>query len=294
MIPLVDYEQELEFMRSSIRRVAEEEGARRRGQDTVGSDDRAAAGVLPGGPIARHADFFSFGTNDLTQTGLGFSREDIEARILERYIDVKILDRSPFETIDTPGVGQMVRMGAWLGRTTKDELKLGVCGEHGGDPESIAFFHDSGIDYVSCSPPRVPVARLAAAQAAIRRRRPRCVARQSTCSTALPVTVRSISAAAPAGLAPRGLVVDLRVQMACRHERGEPREVAPPLPLRSSSGKTKSPSTRAPGARPKSVAAPCSSRLVTVDANDTTVPAASRAASRRRAPIRRRPRPPGA
>jgi pyruvate,orthophosphate dikinase len=120
--------------------------------------------------IADHAEFFSFGTNDLTQTGLGFSREDIEARILERYLEVKILDRSPFETIDEPGVGQMLRMGAWLGRSTKPQLKLGVCGEHGGDPDSIAFFNESGIDYVSCSPPRVPVARLAAAQAAISQR----------------------------------------------------------------------------------------------------------------------------
>ena len=92
-----------------------------------------------------------------------------EGRILARYIDVKILDRSPFETIDSPGVGQMVRMGAWLGRKTKADLKLGVCGEHGGDPDSIDFFHNSGLNYVSCSPFRVPVARVAAAQEAIRR-----------------------------------------------------------------------------------------------------------------------------
>jgi pyruvate, orthophosphate dikinase len=118
--------------------------------------------------IARHADFFSFGTNDLTQTALGFSRDDIEGRILGRYIEVNVFDRSPFETLDTPGVGQLVRMGAWLGRKTKVDLKLGVCGEHGGDPDSIDFFHNSGIDYVSCSPYRVPVARVAAAQAAIR------------------------------------------------------------------------------------------------------------------------------
>jgi pyruvate,orthophosphate dikinase len=120
--------------------------------------------------IAASADFFSFGTNDLTQTALGFSRDDIEGRILARYIDVKILDRSPFETLDTPGVGQLIRMGAWLGRKTRPGLKLGVCGEHGGDPDSIDFLHNSGIDYVSCSPYRVPIARVAAAQAEIRSR----------------------------------------------------------------------------------------------------------------------------
>jgi pyruvate,orthophosphate dikinase len=118
--------------------------------------------------IARYADFFSFGTNDLTQTALGFSRDDIEARILARYIDRKILDRSPFETIDEPGVGWLVRLAAWTGREARPELKLGICGEHGGDPDSIAFFHRAGLDYVSCSPYRVPVARVAAAQAAVR------------------------------------------------------------------------------------------------------------------------------
>ncbi len=171
MIPLVDYELELQFMEELVDRVAAEEGVQRGRHFRFGSMIELPRACFLADRIADHADFFSFGTNDLTQTGLGFSREDIEARILERYMDVKILDRSPFETIDTPGVGQMVRMGAWLGRTKKEHLKLGVCGEHGGDPDSIAFFHDSGIDYVSCSPPRVPVARLAAAQAAIADRR---------------------------------------------------------------------------------------------------------------------------
>jgi pyruvate,orthophosphate dikinase len=169
MIPLVDYELELEFMTKLIARVAEQEEAL---PHKVGTMIELPRACFLADSIAQHADFFSFGTNDLTQTGLGFSRDDIEARILERYMEVKILDRSPFETIDTPGVGQMVRMGAWLGRKTKRDLKLGVCGEHGGDPDSIAFFDASGIDYVSCSPPRVPVARVAAAQAAIRHPRP--------------------------------------------------------------------------------------------------------------------------
>jgi pyruvate,orthophosphate dikinase len=120
--------------------------------------------------IAEHADFFSFGTNDLTQTALGFSRDDVESKFLAVYLERKVVNRSPFETIDAPGVGQMVRMGAWLGRKTKEQLKLGVCGEHGGDPDSIDFFHHSGIDYVSCSPFRVPIARVAAAQAAVAER----------------------------------------------------------------------------------------------------------------------------
>jgi len=168
MVPLVDYERELQLLRDLVDRVAA-------GYDmTPGEDYRVGTMIeLPracflADRIAEQADFFSFGTNDLTQTGLGFSRDDIEKRILARYIDLAIFDRSPFETIDTPGVGQMLRMGAWLGRTKKPSLELGVCGEHGGDPDSIDFFHHSGIDYVSCSPFRVPIARIAAAQAAVR------------------------------------------------------------------------------------------------------------------------------
>jgi len=118
--------------------------------------------------IATMADFFSFGTNDLTQTTLGFSRDDIEAALLVPYLDAEVFDRSPFETIDTPGVGELVKMGGWLGRKIKPDLQLGICGEHGGDPDSIEFFHRNGLDYVSCSPFRVPVARVAAAQAAAR------------------------------------------------------------------------------------------------------------------------------
>ena len=116
--------------------------------------------------IADVAEFFSFGTNDLTQMTFGFSRDDVEGRFLNRYIETKILDRSPFETIDRPGVGWLVRLAAWTGREAKPDLKLGICGEHGGDPTSIAFFQLAGLDYVSCSPYRVPIARVAAAQSA--------------------------------------------------------------------------------------------------------------------------------
>jgi pyruvate, orthophosphate dikinase len=168
MIPLVDYERELDLVRASIERIAHDEGLEHPGNYTIGTMIELPRACFLADRIAEHADFFSFGTNDLTQTALGFSRDDIEARILGRYIERKIFDRSPFETIDAPGVGQMLRMGAWLGRKTNPELELGVCGEHAGDPDSIDFFHHSGIDYVSCSPYRVPVARIAAAQAAVR------------------------------------------------------------------------------------------------------------------------------
>jgi pyruvate,orthophosphate dikinase len=168
MIPLVDYERELDLLRIYIERIAGEEGLEHPGDYTIGTMIELPRACFLADRIAEHADFFSFGTNDLTQTALGFSRDDIEARILGRYIEMKIFDRSPFETIDAPGVGQMLRMGAWLGRKTNPEIELGVCGEHAGDPDSIDFFHHSGIDYVSCSPYRVPVARIAAAQAAVR------------------------------------------------------------------------------------------------------------------------------
>src|SRR4051794_12738219 len=168
MVPLVDYRRELQLLRELIERLGAEHGLRRGEDYSIGTMIELPRACLRADEIAHEADFYSFGTNDLTQTALGFSRDDIEGRILARYIEMKVFDRSPFETLDAPGVGQLVRMGAWLGRKTKNELKLGVCGEHGGDPDSIDFFHHSGIDYVSCSPYRVPVARVAAAQAAIR------------------------------------------------------------------------------------------------------------------------------
>jgi pyruvate,orthophosphate dikinase len=168
MIPLVAYERELELMRGLVERVGAELGFTRGEDYLIGTMIELPRACLQADRIAGEADFFSFGTNDLTQTALGFSRDDIEGRILARYIELKVVDRSPFETLDTPGVGQLVRMAAWLGRSARPSLKLGICGEHGGDPDSIDFFHNSGLDYVSCSPYRVPVARVAAAQAAVR------------------------------------------------------------------------------------------------------------------------------
>jgi pyruvate,orthophosphate dikinase len=125
-------------------------------------------GALTANEIAQSADFFSFGTNDLTQTGLGMSRDD-SGSFLPRYADLEIVKTNPFASLDTTGIGQLVDMGTKRGRSTKPDLKVGICGEHGGDPASIAFFDQVGLDYVSCSPFRVPVARLAAAQAALKK-----------------------------------------------------------------------------------------------------------------------------
>jgi pyruvate,orthophosphate dikinase len=165
MIPLVAYEQELAEMRELVERVAEEEG--NAAELAIGTMIELPRACFVADRIAGIADFFSFGTNDLTQTALGFSRDDIEGRIVDRYIERGIIDRSPFETIDKPGVGWLVRLAAWVGREARPDLGLGVCGEHAGDPASIAFFDMAGVDYVSCSPYRVPIARLAAAQSAI-------------------------------------------------------------------------------------------------------------------------------
>jgi pyruvate,orthophosphate dikinase len=132
----------------------------------VGTMIEVPRGAVTADEIAREAQFFSFGTNDLTQLTFGFSRDDI-GKFLGSYQDRKILDKDPFATIDTVGVGQLVAMGVTKGRSARPDLKLGICGEHGGDPSSIHFFDKVGLDYVSCSPYRVPVARLAAAQAAL-------------------------------------------------------------------------------------------------------------------------------
>jgi pyruvate, orthophosphate dikinase len=167
MIPLVAYARELEQARELVLRVAAEEGFAPGRGFMVGTMIELPRACFVAGDIARHAEFFSFGTNDLTQTGLGFSRDDIEARIIPCYMDRGIVDRSPFGTIDEEGVGALVRMGVERGRAARPELEVGICGEHGGDPRSIRFFHRAGLDYVSCSPFRLPIARVAAAQAAL-------------------------------------------------------------------------------------------------------------------------------
>jgi pyruvate,orthophosphate dikinase len=167
MIPLVAFERELELVRGRVVKVAEEEGLTFGTDFGVGTMIELPRACFIADRIARHADFFSFGTNDLTQCGIGFSRDDIEGRIIPRYVDEKIVEVSPFASIDEAGVGELVRTAVERGRRARPGLELGVCGEHGGDPESIRFFHDCGLDYVSCSPFRLPIARVAAAQAAI-------------------------------------------------------------------------------------------------------------------------------
>ena len=167
MIPLVAYERELELVKDRVVSVAAEEGLSFGTDFGVGTMIELPRACFIADQIARHADFFSFGTNDLTQCALGFSRDDIEGRIIPRYVDEKIVDGSPFATIDQAGVGELIRIAVERGRRGRPDIELGVCGEHGGDPESIRFFHDAGLDYVSCSPFRLPIARVAAAQAAI-------------------------------------------------------------------------------------------------------------------------------
>jgi pyruvate,orthophosphate dikinase len=167
MIPLVAYERELELVRARVIDVAGEEGLAYGEDYNVGTMIELPRACLIAGRIAHHADFFSFGTNDLTQAGIGFSRDDIEGRIIPVYVDEKIVDGSPFAQIDEDGVGELVRIAVERGRLERPALEMGVCGEHGGDPDSIRFFAGAGLDYVSCSPFRVPIARVAAAQAAI-------------------------------------------------------------------------------------------------------------------------------
>lgn len=169
MIPLTVTREEMALARSWVEEgiAAATKGTRKKPKVSIGTMVETPRAALRADEIAEVSDFFSFGTNDLTQMTFGFSRDDVESRMMPAYLELGLLKRNPFDTIDVHGVGELVRLGAQRGRATKPDLKLGVCGEHGGDPESIQLFYDAGLDYVSCSPYRVPVARLAAAQAVI-------------------------------------------------------------------------------------------------------------------------------
>jgi pyruvate, orthophosphate dikinase len=166
MHPLVGFGEELRRLRELTERVAAQEGEVAYLCGTMIELPRAC---IRADEIAAHADFFSFGTNDLTQTALGISRDD-GGRFLGFYLEQGVLERDPFETIDQEGVGELMRIAVARGRGVREDIKLGICGEHGGEPRSVAFCHDLGLDYVSCSPYRVPLARLAAAQAALSER----------------------------------------------------------------------------------------------------------------------------
>jgi pyruvate,orthophosphate dikinase len=168
MIPLVGFQKELELQAQLIRQVAaqvsKEKGARL--NYLIGTMIEIPRACLVADEIAKEAEFFSFGTNDLTQTTLGMSRDD-SGSFLPSYQNHEIIKQNPFATVDTAGVGGLMKMAIEKGRKTRPDIKLGICGEHGGDPASVKFCHDLGLTYVSCSPFRVPIARLAAAQAAL-------------------------------------------------------------------------------------------------------------------------------
>ena len=169
MIPLVGEVKELKFVKDVVTATADQIIAES-GLDMhykVGTMIEIPRAALMADEIAKEAEFFSFGTNDLTQMTFGFSRDDA-AKFLGAYYDNKIYEFDPFAKLDQEGVGKLVKMAAELGRKTRPDIKLGICGEHGGDPSSVEFCHNVGLDYVSCSPYRVPIARLAAAQAAIK------------------------------------------------------------------------------------------------------------------------------
>jgi pyruvate,orthophosphate dikinase len=171
MVPLIDTVQELHIVRTEVEQVlaSVSEAAGVPVECPVGTMIELPRAALTAGRIAQEAQFFSFGTNDLTQTTWGFSRDDVEAAFFSAYLDKGIFAVSPFETIDREGVGRLVEIAVAEGRAARPDLKIGVCGEHGGDPASVHFFHDTGLDYVSCSPFRVPVARLEAGRAALAR-----------------------------------------------------------------------------------------------------------------------------
>ena len=169
MVPLVAARAELSLVREEAERViaavAEERDVDL--EIPIGTMIELPRAALCAGDLAHVAEFFSFGSNDLTQTTWGFSRDDVEGAFFTDYLDAGVFQTSPFETIDADGVGAFIRMASTAGRQVRPSIELGVCGEHGGDPASVHMFHDWGLDYVSCSPFRVPIARLEAGRAAI-------------------------------------------------------------------------------------------------------------------------------
>lgn len=172
MLPLIGHVNEMKYLREKVEKIVKQK-LESSGVDLayeIGTMVEVPRAALTADQIAQYADFFSYGTNDLTQTTFAYSRDDAEGNFLPYYLKERILEQEPFMTIDRDGVGKLVRIGVVLGRKTNPKLEIGICGEHGGDPESIEFFHYAGLDYVSCSPFRVPIARLAAARVAVKER----------------------------------------------------------------------------------------------------------------------------
>jgi len=169
MVPLVGNKTELKYQREVIERTAQQVFAERNQiiDYLIGTMIEVPRAAVMANEIAEYADFFSFGTNDMTQMTLGFSRDDV-SKFLPEYLDKGLLKHDPFQVLDTEGVGQLVREAVFKGRSTREHLKCGICGEHGGEPSSVEFCHTAGLNYVSCSPFRVPIARLAAAHAALK------------------------------------------------------------------------------------------------------------------------------
>ena len=168
MVPLVSSAKELDILKTRIDAIAADVGT---SDYVVGTMIELPRAALRAGDIAEHAEFFSFGTNDLTQTTFGLSRDDA-GRFLPDYVAAGIVEKDPFVSLDQDGVGDLIQIAAERGKAARPDIKLGICGEHGGDPASIDFCHRAGLNYVSCSPYRVPIARLAAAQAAISAAKP--------------------------------------------------------------------------------------------------------------------------
>jgi len=169
MIPLVSDISELKLTKEAAKNTAEDvlEELGIELDYTIGTMIELPRACLTADEIAKEAEFFSFGTNDLTQTTYGFSRDDAEGKFLAKYIEDNIFENNPFQVLDQEGVGQLMKIGVDKGRSTRKDLKVGICGEHGGEPSSVKFCHRAGLNYVSCSPFRVPIARLSGAQAQI-------------------------------------------------------------------------------------------------------------------------------
>ena len=247
MIPLTVSGPELELARSWVEEAvageldAPDRPNARAVEVSIGTMIETPRAALRAGDLAEFAEFFSFGTNDLTQMTFGFSRDDVEGRMMSAYLEKGLLARNPFEVVDADGVGELVRTGVERGRAVRPDLKIGVCGEHGGDPASIATFYEAGLDYVSCSPFRVPVARLAAAQAVLEG------APVAVRSTAKKAGKRPVAKKAPAKKAPVKKAIKKTVKKAVK--KTVKKAPARQVPAKKKVAGKKAPANKAPAKR---------------------------------------------